>query len=1242
MVTTLLKSTLREIRQSLGRYLAILAIVGLGVGFFAGLRMAQPDMMATGVAYLEEYQLFDFQLMSTLGFTKEDVEAFSQLEGISAAEGSVYTDFLMERGENDEIVVTARSLTTDINQTELLAGRMPEAANECVGDSRFFTEEDLGTAVRVSSNNDEDTRELMAYDEYTLVGLVQSPYYLNYERGTSSIGSGSVSAFVYIPEDGFDFDAYYEMYLSIADGADAYSDAYEDQIDNLKPQVEELLDQRAELRYETLYNDAMEEILDAEAELADGWEEYRSERSDAELELSDALQELLDGEADYAQGVKDYEQGKIDYADGLQEYEDGLQEIADAEQELKDGWQEYYDGKAEAEQELRDAYQELLDAEADYADGLAEYEDGLKELQDAEAEYEDGLSELEDARDQLDDAEAELEAGWEKLQDAKDQLEEGEAQYAQLQELYQAGEQLAGELSSMTGISDPSTLVGYISSLSPDNPIYIGIDQALQAQGSSVDEFVGGRQAAESQLGGTLNDATLQGLRDELDQGRVEYEEGLVEYEDGVAQYEDGLAQYREGRDELEDAREQLDDAWAELDEGKQELDDGRAELDDGWREYYEGAAEAEQELADAYQELLDGEQELADGKQELEDAKIELEDAKADLDAAPGELEDARQELDDGWREYYDGEAEADREFLDAETELSDAERELADAREDLKDLKRADTYTLTRNENIGYVCFDNDTSIVKAISVVFPVFFFLVAALVCMTTMTRMVDEQRTQIGVLKAMGYGNGQIMGKYLFYSGSAAVIGSTVGYAVGAHWMPWIIWEIYGIIYGFAELTFVFDPALAAVSFAAALLCSMGATFLSCRVELTKAAAELIRPKAPKAGRRVFLEYITPLWRRLSFLHKVSIRNVLRYRSRLIMMVLGIGGCTALLVTGFGLRDSIKSVVDDQYAEITLFDYNVSFQDPQDEESVAEYLAACGWEEEKSLLVHNGSVDIRTEGNSKSVNLVVSASNTLDGFISLHSGERAIEYPASGEVVVNVGLAENMGLSVGDTVTLRDDDVGTLTVTISDICDNYVYNYVYVSPDTYLDQLHEEPEYKNLYLLGHEGADPYQEGAVLSEDDAVSNVAISEATRSQVDSMLTRMDYIVVVVVVCAGALAFIVLYNLTNINITERIREIATIEVLGFYQNETASYVFREIFMLSALGSLVGLLMGKGLHAFVMAQVQIDAMYFPSRVDPISYLYALALTLVFTLVIFLSLKPRLRKIDMAESLKSIE
>ena len=1103
MVGTMLKSSLREIRQSLGRYLAILAIVGLGVGFFAGLRMSQPDMMATGVAYLREYGLYDFQLMSTLGFTDEDVDAFAQMEGVASAEGSVYTDFLMVRGENEEVVITARSLTDTVNHTELVAGRMPEAPNECVGDARHFTEDDLGMTVTVSPNNDEDTLELMAYDGYTLVGLVRSPYYLNYERGTSSIGSGSVTGFVYIPLDGFEFDAYYEIYLSLSDAADAYSEEYEAQIDNLKAAVEDLTEERADLRYTTLYDDAMEEIRDGEQELSDGWDEYNTEKADAEQELADAYQDLLDGE-------KEYE-------DGLKEYEDGLKE---------------------------------------YEDGLKEYEDGLKTLEDARAELEDARAELDDAKAQLDDAKAEL--------------EEGEASYDQLNTLYQSAVQLA----QSTGTGTPAALVKALQSgASPQ--LNAAVDQAMQAQGSSLEEFLGGWAQAEASAGQPLSQEYLDGLKAQLEEGRAEYESGLGDYQEGYAQYEEGLREYEDGLAQSEDAKRQLDDA-------------------------------------------------------------------KRDLDKAPGELADARQELDDGWAEYYDGVREADEEFADAERELRDGEDELADARQELADLKKPTTYVLTREENTGYVCFDNDTSIVAAISVVFPVFFFLVAALVCMTTMTRMVDEQRTQIGVLKALGYSNGQVMAKYLFYSGSAAVVGSVAGYAAGAHWLPWIIWEIYGIIYGFAPLTFIFDPVLALVSFAAALLCSIGATYLSCRVELTKAAAELIRPKAPKAGRRVFLEYITPLWRRLSFLRKVSIRNVLRYRSRLIMMVLGIGGCTALLVTGFGLRDSIRSVVDDQYAEITLFDYNVSFQDPQTEESVSAYLEASGWEREAALLVHNGSVDVIHGGSSKSVNLVVSSTDDLEGFISLHSGEEPIAYPGAGEVVVNVGLAENMGLSVGDQVELRDDDLGSLTVTVSGICDNYVFNYVYVSPDTYREQLGEEPEYKNLYIMAHEDADPYQEGALLAEDDDVSNVTINEATRVQVDNMLTRMDYIVLVVVICAGALAFIVLYNLTNINITERVREIATIEVLGFYQGEVASYVFREIFMLSALGSLVGLAMGKALHAFVMEQVQIDSMFFPVWIAWQSYGFALALTLLFTLVIFLALQPKLRKIDMAESLKSIE
>ncbi len=1326
MVRTLLKTTVREIRQSLGRYLAIFAIVALGVGFFAGLRTCQPSMAATGVDYLDRQRMFDFRLLSTLGFTEEDVDYFAALEGVETARGAVYADFLSEVDEGEEVVLKAHSLTDGINLPQLCAGRMPEAADECLGDLRFFREEDLGRALTVSGSNSEDTQELLHCGTYTVVGLVQSPYYLNYERGTSSIGSGSVAGYVYIPEDGFDFEAYYEIFLTLKNPADAYSDPYADQIDARKPEVEQAVEARAALRYNTIYNDAMSEIRDAEAELADGWDEYRTERADAEQELDDAHRELSDGEQEYADGVKDYEQGKVDYADGVKEYTDGQQKAADAEQEiadaeqeladaeqeladarqeladgrqeLDDGWSDYEQGKLDAQKELDDARQKLTDGEREYQDGEAEYAGGLRQLEDGERELADAQQQIRDGERELADGERELADAWAQIQDAqrqleeaeiqleeaKKQLEEGEASLSQVQQLYTSTEQLAQGIGSAMGVSmDAGTLIQYLASGAMPE-LNAAVDAALQSSGSSAAELTAGWQAAESQLGAPLSAETIAGLKATLEQGKAEYEEGAAEYNSGKAEYLAGLREYEEGEAQIINARRELEDGKAELEQGRQELadarlelqdarkklDDAQQELADGWQEYYDGEREAREELEKAHRELLDGEQEymdglqkyedgvqefqdgqkeLADGRQELadawqelEDARQKLADAKDELARAPGELADARLELDDGWREYSDGRAEADQEFADAEEELTDAEQKLADAYEDLRDLKHATTYTLTRSENIGYACFENDTSIIAAISVVFPVFFFLVAALVCMTTMTRMVDEQRTQIGVWKALGYSNAQIMSKFLFYSGSAALVGSTMGFAFGCYALPWVVWEIYGIIYGFSPLHHVFLPGLLAVSFAAALLCSMGATYLACRMELKRQAAELLRPKTPRAGRRVFLEYITPLWRRLSFLHKVSVRNVLRYQSRLVMMVLGIGGCTALLVTGFGIRDSIQHVADFQFDEIQIYDYAVTFQEPQTEAEAADYLIRSGWAAEDGKLIHSGSIDVLAGGTSKAVYLVIPASGGLDGFVSLHSGNEPLPYPGVGEVVINAGLAENLGISIGDVIQLRDEEYGTLEAAVSGIADNYVQNYVYLSTECYQEQFDEQPEYNALYVRGHEGADPYEEGALLLEDDEVGNVAINQATRDQVDSMMSRLDYIVVVVVACAGALAFIVLYNLTNINITERVREIATIKVLGFYRNETASYVFREINILSVLGSLAGLLMGKALHAFVISQIQIDAMYFSGRITLLSYVISLCMTLVFTVSISFGMRPKLHRIDMAESLKSIE
>ena len=1173
MVSMLMRSTLREIRKSLGRYLAIMAIVALGVGFFAGLRMSQPSMLATGVKYLNTYRLYDFRLISTLGFTEEDVAAFGEAEGIKDARGSVYTEFLWQRGADDQTVLLAMSLTDGVNLPELTAGRMPERGNECIGDDDHFTIADIGRTIRVAPDNDEDTRDLLVHEQYTLVGLASSPLYLNYERGTSTIGSGSVAAFVLIPETGFDFEAYYEVYLTMEGDLEPYSQAYQDRFDELKPKVEALLEERADLRYTTIYGDAMDEIRDGEQELADGWEEYRTERAKAEKELADAYVELTDGEQKYKDGLADYRQGEIDYAEGLAKYQDALVEIADAKQELADGKAELEEGRAE-----------LLDAEQKLADGKAELEEGRAELADAEKELRDG-------RDMLNDARA--------------QLEEGEESLGQLETLYSSGVRMAQGM----GMSDPQQMIALLrSGMYPQ--LNTAIDQALQAQGSSLDAFLGGWAMAERSIGQPLSQGYIDDARAELEDGWESYEDGVREYRAGKKQYDEGVAELADAEKEIADAEQEIADGWAEI--------------------------------ADAEREIADAEQEIADAEIELADAAAELADARAELDKAPKELADARRELDDGWKEYQDGLIEAEREFADAEAELTDGEQEIADAYVELADLHEADTYTLTRKENVGYASFDNDTSIIAAVSMAFPAFFFLVAALVCMTTMKRMVDEQRTQIGVLKAIGYGRGQIIGKYLFYSGSAALIGAGIGYAAGSRGLPLIIWEIYGIMYSFAPLENVFDPVLAAVSFGAALVCSVGATWLSCRMELKNPAAQLIRPKTPKAGKRILLERITPIWKRMSFLRKVSIRNIMRYKSRLIMMVLGIGGCTALLVVGFGIRDSIGNLAVDQYDEITIHDYQVNFTEAKTQPEVEEYLTTLGWETEDGLLVHSGSTDFVSGGSSASIYLVISSENHLDGFIDLHDGERKIAYPGAGEAVINNGLAEKFGVSVGDTVHLRDKKLGTVEVTVSDIYENYIFDYAFVVPETYEQQLGTVPAYKTLYVNARPGADPYQENVQLADWDGISNVQVNAAARDRVTSMLSRLDIVVVVVVIFAAALAFVVLYNLTNINITERVREIATVKVLGFYQNETAAYVFREIVTLSAVGALVGLGMGKALHAFVMLQVQVDGMFFPNRIGAPSYVISYFLTLVFAFVICCFMRPKLKKIDMAESLKSIE
>lgn len=885
MKSIMKKTTLREIRQSLGRYLAIFAIVAMGVGFFAGLKITRQVMITSANAYLEEKQLYDFRLLSTLGFEDEDVQTLSSKEDVRFVEGAVAADILYFNQQGNEDVIKAHSLLQNINGLEVVAGRLPQQATECVVDANLYDKSALGTKIVLSENNVEKDLDYFAYREYTIVGIAQSSAYIQFERGTTALGNGQISGFMYLLPQGFCAEFYTEIYVKFNQDYPIYSKDYNDYIDEKEPLWKDYCKAQGERRYQAI-------VADAEAELANAKQTLAEEKADAKQTLADAKKEL-----------------------------------ADAHAELADGWAKYNDSYAEFEEKIAEAEQEIADAEADIAN-------------------------------------------------------------------------------------------------------------------------------------------------------------------------------------------------------------------------------------------------------------------------------------------------------------------------------IEKPETYVLNRDTNIGYACFQNDSSIVEGLANVFPVFFFLVAALVCMTTMNRMVEEQRTQIGVLKALGYGEAATMGKYLFYSGSAALAGCIAGYFLGIHLFPFVIWTAYGMMYQMGSIVYIFDGGTALLCLACALLCSMGTTWISCRHELKEVAADLMRPKAPRAGKRVFLEWLPFIWKRLKFLHKVSVRNIVRYKRRFFMMVIGISGCTALLVTGFGIRDSVVDIADQQFQEIQTYQFGITLKNgikDANDPSLTEFTEILDTYGGSFLPVLETTMDLQTPENLKSIHLIIVENPAQIGeYIDLHTPDKtAISYPKAGEAVICEKLAKRYRIQIGDTIHLFEENGKEVQAVVSGICENYIYNYIYLNAETYQTACGAFL-YKNVYANITKDADIHAVGAAIMKANNITAVSINADMLVRFSSMMSSMNYIVFVVIACAAALAFIVLYNLNNINITERIREIATIKVLGFYRNETAAYVFRENTALTAIGCAVGLLLGKLLHIYVMHKVDIDLMSFDVHVKAVSYLLSILLTFAFTWIVNRIMTGKLENINMAESLKSVD
>lgn len=1138
------KTTLREIRQSLGRYLAIMAIIALGVGIFGGLKNTKPSMHETTQQYLNSMEFYDYRLLSTIGFEEKDVDFFNKQNSVENAEGAYSFDILVMDDNANESVIKAHSISDKINKVQVIEGRLPQNDTECVVDALYFPKDKIGSKIVLSKNNKEDDLDFFKHHEYTIVGTVQSSLYIQFERGNTSLGNGKIGAFMYLLPEGFDSEYYTEVYVKFNEDFELYSDEYDVFLEEKEVVWEKLLEDNAKARFEEILDEAWVEIAEAEEELA-------SEKADALEELAEA---------------------KNDLEEAYRELTDAEKEIADGEMEILDGKQEILDGK----KEIEDAKTTIAENEKKLKDAVAEIDENEKLLKEEELKLADTINKFNASYKEFEKKKQDLLSGESTLIAQREQMESGLLLLAEEE----------NKLNKTENAINMAILAGYKSESDPDII-------AARAQIASGRETIAiEKQKANAGL------IVVQGYLDEIAAGKAQLYSG-------EAQLKDANAKIQDGQNKLIDARKQLE-------EGKKEISDGYAELE-----------KARKELIDAEKELLQAEADIAEGENDIAKAK---------------------EELADGWQEYYDGLAEYEDGLNEFETEIADAEKEIADAKQDINELEEPSTYVLGRDTNVGYVCFESDSSIVEGIAGIFPVFFFLVAALVCMTTMNRMIEEQRTQIGVLKALGYGQWIIMNKYLFYSGSAAFVGCVTGFMLGTYCLPKIIWFAYQIMYSVAPLEYVFDLNMALLCLGASLLCSMGTTWISCKNELSEVSAQLMRPKAPKAGKRVWLEYIPFVWNRLKFLHKVSIRNIFRYKKRFFMMIIGISGCTALLVVGFGLRDSITAIASKQYEDIQTYDLGIIFSEPLSDETKNEFDTITKYTSKEYTYAAEISVDFCVEDKSKGVSLIIMEKpEETHNYISLHTSENEkVTYPGAGEVIICRKLSELFNLGVGDEVYLQDADMNRIPVKVSGIFENFMMNYVYISAETYEENMGSKPEFKSIFMNLKEGADVYAASASIISMSQVSMVTVNADMQGRFESMMSSLDYIVYTIIICAGALAFIVLYNLTNINITERIREIATIKVLGFNKKETASYVFRENTVLTFVGALVGLFLGNLLHRFVMSKIVVDMVFFDVHIENQSYLFSFLLTLLFGWLINRLMSGKLEKINMAESLKSVD
>ena len=1208
------KDFIIEIKKTMGRFVSIFFIVALGVAFYSGIRASEPSMRITADQYFDDSELMDLKVMGTMGLTKADIKAIGKVSGIEAVEGGYSKDVLCPVGDNEK-VVHMLSMQKNFDQVSLVEGRLPERAGECLVDEDFLSYTDLkvGDTVTFHSGDGKALTDSLVTDTYKIVGIGNSPLYISFGRGSSTIGTGEISGFVVVDKASFDMDVYTEAYVKVsgAEEKTAFTDEYNNLSDAAKEAVSAIEEERCAVRKQEIVDEANEKLADSEKtvneksqELEDAKKELESGKSKAVEELEKAKQQLTDGEAELADA-------KQQIADGETQLADAKAQLNDKQAQLDSAEAQYESGKAQLDQKE----QELADTEQVYLSNYSKY---MPIITAGKEQIPVGKSQIADGKKRLDEGLAPLNRLKDELAGIEDEISQCDSEIAELQKQINDGDSLYQEY---TKISEPDR--------TPEQRVYLeswsGVRQGLEAKLAGIQEQ---KAQLEDKKKGLLVQMNKAGFATEADleaqiTSLTEQKADLDAKETALLQQEQALAAQEEellsaGR-QITDGKSQIAAARSQLDSTKSQITDGKAQILSAWALLNE----KEDTLNASKAQLASGEQELADGRSEYEQAAKE-----------------AEEQITDGQAKITDG-----------EKQLTDAKQQIADAKAEIKKIENPKWYVQTREDALTeYQGYGDNADRMRSIGKVFPVLFFLVAALISLTTMTRMVEEQRVQIGTMKALGYGKAAIAGKYIGYALIATLGGSIFGVLAGEKILPFIIIYAYMILYKHLPAILVpYHMSYALQASGIAVACTLIATIASCYKELAAEPAELMRPAAPKQGKRILLERIGIIWKHLNFTWKSTVRNLIRYKKRFFMTIFGIGGCMALMVVGFGLKDCIYEIVSLQYEKVQFYDAATYMSDDISEENrqqLHDYLDQNA-DIKETIEARMQKTDVKSASGKKTLYLMVPSDNEkIEDFLSFHSRTNKDEVYSlkKDEVILTEKMASLLNVKVGDELTIEDEDRGDQTVTVGAICENYMSHYLYLSPEKYEELYGVPAEYNTIIYSVKDGKDDQIEkiGTKLLSMDGVLNVSYTSSIEGRLDDMLRSLNLVIVVLIVSAGMLAFVVLYNLNNINITERQRELATLKVLGFYDGEVASYVYRENILLTIIGSVVGMVLGNLLHRYIILTVEVEEAMFGRQIHWQSYLYSFLFTVAFSLFVNWVMFYKLKKIDMVESLKSVE